>query len=250
MRATFSSSRPSLGGRGSLIKHAFQFDFTMHVLLFDIDGTLISSGGAGSKALFRAVQNEFNLSDIVEFGLHGCTDRGIARDLFEQHSIEDNEENWSRFRDAYLLELPDSLKKIKGRVLPGVVELLSELSARDNCLLGLLTGNLQAGAHHKLTHYDLHHHFSFGGFGDLHPERDDVARTAFESAAAIVADLTPDRVWVIGDTPNDVRCARAINANAIVVTTGIYKDDDFADTPPDHLWNGLTDIELWNDLLV
>lgn len=222
----------------------------MHVLLFDIDGTLISSGGAGSRALFRAVKEEFQLNGQTEFKIHGCTDRGIARDVFTNHNLTDDDTNWIRFRDAYLAELPETLATIPGRVLEGVVELLETLSQRNDCVLGLLTGNVKEGAKLKLEHYGLHEYFDFGGFGDDHPDRNDVAKQAFDAASERVENLQPDRVWVIGDTPNDVRCARAIQANAVVVTTGNFKADDFTEHRPDHLWNGLTDIDIWNELLV
>lgn len=222
----------------------------MHVLLFDIDGTLISSGGAGTRALFRAVKGEFQLNGDTEFNIHGCTDRGIARELFANHDLEDNDENWLRFRDAYLAELPHSLADCEGTVLPGVNDLLETLSKRSDCVLGLLTGNVKEGARIKLEHYGLNEYFDFGGFGDDHPDRNDVARQAFEAATERVEDLKPDRVWVIGDTPNDVRCGRSINANVVVVTTGFFAANDFENDRPDQLWDGLTDINTWDRLLV
>src|SRR5207244_1852351 len=107
--------------------------------------------------------------------------------------------------------LPDSLNRHNGRVLPGIVALLQTLRSRQDAALGLLTGNVRAGARVKLGHYGLFEHFAFGGFGDLHFDRDDVAREALaETRTHVGAHVPPERIWVIGDTPLDVRCARAI----------------------------------------
>lgn len=201
-------------------------------------------------ALFRAVKREFKLNGETQFNIHGCTDRGIAKELFENHGVENTEANWLRFRDAYLAELPETLVGVEGFVLPGVEELLEQLSQRSDCTLGLLTGNVREGARLKLEHYGLHEYFQFGGFGDDHPERNDVARQAFEAAQQQVEDLQPHKVWVIGDTPNDVRCGRAIDANVVVVTTGAFAEDAFEKDRPDYLWDGLTNFEAWDELLV
>lgn len=195
----------------------------MRVILFDIDGTLITTGGAGRDALHTALATEFAISDPYQVDLSGRTDRGICRELFEAHNIEHTPENWTRFRDAYLVGLQHHLESRPGRVLPGVRELVSGLKKVPQVALGLLTGNVRDGARRKLSHYGLHEHFVFGGFGDLHHDRDDVAREALAAAQQHCgAGLCPDNVWVIGDTPLDIRCARAIGAKVIAVATGSF----------------------------
>jgi len=102
--------------------------------------------------------------------------------------------------------------------------------------LGLLTGNTRAGARIKLAHYGLDQYFDFGGFGDNHFERDDVAREALSATRERLGDAVDlDRVWVIGDTPNDVRCGRAIQARTIAVATGDHTREELAAANPDHL---------------
>src|SRR5262249_47697192 len=156
-----------------------------------------------------------------QVAIHGRTDRGITRDMFRHHGIDDLPEHWERFREAYLKALPKSLAARSGKVLPGIVSLLEVLSARDDILIGLLTGNTREGARIKLAHYGLDHYFGFGGFGDNHVERDDVAREALVKAQSCVkAPVDLRRVWVIGDTPGDVSCGRAISARTIAVATG------------------------------
>jgi phosphoglycolate phosphatase-like HAD superfamily hydrolase len=135
-------------------------------------------------------------------------------------------------------------------VLPGIEAFLNTLAGRDDVAVGLLTGNLRAGARLKLGHYGLFDHFAFGGFGDHHWERDDVAR---EALAAVQAHLNgrarTERIWVIGDTPLDVQCARAIGANVAAVATGWHSREELAAAKPDLLLTDLSDpaplLERW-----
>ena len=223
----------------------------MHICLFDIDGTLIHTRGAGTAALREALQTEFGVDDPTDqVPIHGRTDRGITRDLFRFHGIDDLPEHWERFREAYLRVLPGSLAARAGTVLPGIVSLLDLLAARDDVAIGLLTGNTREGARIKLAHFGLDQYFDFGGFGDNHLERDDVARDALATAQArLSAPVGLDRVWVIGDTPTDVSCGRAIAARTIAVATGNHTWDELAAASPDHLASDFSDPEailaLW-----
>ncbi len=215
----------------------------MHVCLFDIDGTLIASGGAGKAALEAALVEEFGLAPVTaKLELSGRTDRAICRDLFRHHVLDDTPENWHRLMAAYLRHLPACLTRKGGRVLPGIDALLAELGGRDDVLLGLLTGNVRAGAEVKLGHYGLYEHFRCGGFGDDHFDRDDVAREALEAVRRHCdGAASPDRVWVLGDTPLDVRCARAIGARAVAVATGWHQAEELAACRPDLLFADLSD---------
>lgn len=218
----------------------------MHVVLFDIDGTLIRSGGAGRDALELALFQEFGRIGSEAIEIHGRTDRGIIHSLFQHHGIDYTPNTWQRFRSAYLQALPEQLRIRGGYILPGVVELVRELQARDNVALGLLTGNMREGARIKLSHFELFEPFPFGGFGDEHLERNDVARDAFVAAEQHLGlRPLPDQVWVIGDTPADVCCARAIGARAIAVATGFSAFDDLAECKPDLLLNDLRESVEW-----
>ena len=122
--------------------------------------------------------------------------------------------------DGYLSRLPGRLAAIGGEVCPGVRELLARVRGRADVRLGLLTGNVRRGAALKLGHFGLWDTFPLGGgFGDDHEDRDDVARAAVR-ALRDHADFRPADVWVVGDTPLDVRCARAVGANVVAVATG------------------------------
>jgi phosphoglycolate phosphatase-like HAD superfamily hydrolase len=209
----------------------------MHVCLFDIDGTLIASGGAGKAALEAALADEFGIDHLIEkLQLSGRTDRAIIADLFRLHVIDDTPENHERLRDAYLRHLPHYLARCAGHVLPGIAELLVHLSGRDDVAIGLLTGNVRAGAQVKLGYFGLHHYFAFGGFGDHHLDRDDVAREALDAVRRrLNGSVNLERIWVVGDTPLDIRCARCIGVRAVAVASGWHSLDELAEHQPDLL---------------
>jgi phosphoglycolate phosphatase-like HAD superfamily hydrolase len=207
----------------------------MNVCLFDIDGTLINSGGAGKAAMEAALRSAFGLTQVKDgVPFSGRTDRAIARDLFALHNIEDGPREWSVFVADYLNHLPRTLREYVGRVLPGIDSLMANLSKRPDVATGLLTGNLRDGARIKLTHYRLHRHFAFGGFGDHHLDRDDVAREALTAVRGhLQGPPVLEKLWIIGDTPLDIRCARAIGARVAAVATGWHSWDELMAAEPD-----------------
>ncbi|MGH7202641.1 MAG: HAD family hydrolase [Planctomycetaceae bacterium] len=217
----------------------------MDVCLFDIDGTLLSTGGAGQAAMEAAIAMAFGterrVSDVLTAGR---TDHAISLDLFQYYGVEMTEERGRNFRDAYLEQLPRFLSDRAGTVLPGVERLLDSLAEQPAVALGLLTGNFREGAAIKLRHYALEHFFAFGGFGDRHLDRDDVAREALrECRRHLGTAVDPQRVWVIGDTPSDIRCARAIGARSVAVATGVFPPADLAAARPDHLFSDFSEPE-------
>lgn len=222
-----------------------------HICLFDIDGTLLNTGGAGQLAMERALAREFGVhGPYTDIPSAGRTDRAITTDLFAFHELEVSADEWSRFMVTYFNLLPEAMAELDGRVLPGIVSLLNALADRGDVALGLLTGNFREGAMLKLRHYDIHSHFSFGGFGDEHFDRDDVARVALTDTIRFLnRQVEPTEVLVIGDTPNDVKCARAIGARAVAVGTGIFTFDALQQTRPDHLFADFSDYKTFLELL-
>lgn len=221
------------------------YNWLMLTLLFDIDGTLINTEGAGGAALIEAFREDFGIDTPAKVPFSGRTDRGIGTNLFEQHGIDDSLENWRRLRDGYLARLPIHLSQRNGRILDGVLRLLEQLQAREAIAIGLLTGNLRDGARIKLSYFGLFEHFRFGGFGDEHRDRDGVAEAALAAARQHAnSTFDPRRIWVIGDTPLDVSCARAIDARVLAVATGLHPAAELADAQPDLLLEDLSDTDL------
>jgi phosphoglycolate phosphatase len=243
------ANRQHAHGECSVCK--IQYNAAMPILLFDIDGTLVRTGGAGKAAMEAGLRSAFGLAEIRdEVPYSGRTDRAIGRDMLTVHGIEPTMANQVRLQEAYLSQLPECLAKIGGVVCPGIVQILQELSPRENALLGLLTGNIRRGAKHKLGHFGLWDYFVCGGFGDEHYDRNDVARAAVAEVRAHLG-RAPDinDVWVIGDTPLDVECARAIGAKAIAVATGWHPMEELASHKPDYLLADLSNpdelMRLW-----
>ena len=214
------------------------------LLLFDIDGTLIASGGAGEHALRLGIKDRFGLDeDFRGIEIAGRTDSGIARQFFAKHSLPATPENTAAFFDAYLHHLPSLLSQKNGRLLPGILPLLDALKARPDMVLALLTGNLARGAELKLTHYGVWDYFEFGAYADDHHDRNQLGHFARTRALERHgADFPPERIYVLGDTPHDIACARAIGAKAVAIATGQYSRDQLAEHAPDFLFDDLSDV--------
>jgi phosphoglycolate phosphatase len=195
----------------------------VRLVLFDIDGTLVRTGGAGVKAFAKTFASEFKVADGFEhLKFAGRTDSGLVREFFGFHQIEVTPENLQRFFEHYVFWLDHLLKESRTEVCLGVWELIHDLQALPKApLLGLLTGNIRLGAEIKLRHFELWDVFKTGAFGDEHEDRGQIAALALERGSRILGtDLGGDEVLVIGDTPLDIRCARAIGAKALAVASG------------------------------
>jgi phosphoglycolate phosphatase len=215
------------------------------LLLFDIDGTLITSGGAGEAALKDAMRSRFGVEeDLAGIILAGATDARIARELLEKHGIAVSPENVAALLDAYLGHLSDRIGRHDGKLLPGIVPLLNVLSKREDAVLALLTGNVSRGAEIKLTHYGVWDFFEFGAFADDHHDRNELGK--FARARALERhgeEFPPARIYVIGDTPKDIECGRAIGACTVAIATGHYSAAQLKDHAPDFLFEDLSDTD-------
>jgi phosphoglycolate phosphatase-like HAD superfamily hydrolase len=215
------------------------------LLLFDIDGTLLTSGGAGEKALRLGFRDRFGIDDdLTKVEIAGRTDSGIARVMLAAHGLPETTENLARFFDGYLHHLALQLPIQQGALLPGVLPLLDALRQRDDIVLALLTGNLERGAKLKLTHYGLWHYFQFGAFADDHHDRNALGPFARARARERHGrEFPPERIFVLGDTPHDIACARAIGARAVAIATGKYSATELAAHAPDFLLADASDID-------
>jgi phosphoglycolate phosphatase-like HAD superfamily hydrolase len=200
------------------------------LILFDIDGTLVLTGGAGARAMALAFESVCGVPDAFS-GIHmaGRTDAWILTDAAAAHGIPPDSPALGRFRDAYLRDLVMELEKPGARkgVMPGVRQLLDALARRDDVYIALLTGNYEAAARIKLEYFDLWRYFPCGAFGDDAPNRNGLLPKALARIAACGGPsfAAADTV-VIGDTPLDVACAAFSGARSLAVATGNHSVDD------------------------
>ena len=224
----------------------------MKLLLWDIDGTLLASGGAGMRALEQAVSTlhlQGRAADLSTIDWAGRTDRWIAEAIFAKYGVEHTPANVTRLLDTYIGNLPTYLDRFSA-VLPGVVEILDAAAARDDVHQGLLTGNLQRGAATKLGHFDLWRFFAFGAFADDSPLRNDLGPHALRRATAHTGVcFAPHDVWIIGDTPHDIACGKVIGARTLAVATGHHTRAELAVHEPDALLDDLSvPASFWSAL--
>jgi len=217
----------------------------MHICFLDIDGTLVTTGGAGQAAFVVTLAKDFGISDASSDGVSfaGRSDRAISMDLFALHGLDPSPENWQRFRRSYVRRLEEVLPAHSGSVLPGVVALLEQLEGRGDVALGLLTGNVREAARRKLVYYGLWDWFEFGGFGDEHMERNDIAAAALAAARSHLNGNSTREMVVIGDTVHDILCARSIGARCVAVPTGKTSAEELRSGAPDVLVETLEDAD-------
>ena len=206
----------------------------VRLVLFDIDGTILLSDGAGRRAIHRALLEVFGGTGPADHRFDGKTDPQIVRELMrhEGHDDDQIDSRMERLLELYVTCLTEELAdpRHEPQVLPGVVALLDALHARDDVVLGLLTGNLLEGAQVKLAGVGIDPDlFVVGAFGSDHENRPELPAIALSRANERLGLALAGRdVVVIGDTPADVTCGRAIGARAIGVATGHYSTDDLA----------------------
>ena len=211
------------------------------LLLFDIDGTLVDTGGAGRAAFRTAMHAVYGETGPVDtFDFHGKTDPGIVRGLLRAVDWEDGQvdERLDEFWPLYLRELERELAARDGRVTlyPGVPELLEELRRDPRFELALVTGNVAAGAWQKLTAAGLDGHFRYGAFGSDSEFREDLPPVALRRAREHLGRrVEPEEAWIIGDTPEDIRCARSAGVRVVAVATGRHDLEQLARHDPDRL---------------
>ncbi|HUA68137.1 MAG TPA: HAD hydrolase-like protein [Candidatus Saccharimonadales bacterium] len=205
-------------------------------ILFDVDGTLVHTGGAGIKAFAKTFATEFNARDGVEkINFAGRTDVNLVREFFGLHQIAATPENFQRFFERYVFWLDQTVAHSNGGVCRGVLKFIDDLLALPNPpLLGLLTGNIRLGAEIKLRRYDLWDTFKTGAFADDAEDRNHIALAARERGSRVLGhSLRGEEIVVVGDTPHDIRCGRFIGARTLAVATGGAKLNELKEHQPD-----------------
>ena len=217
----------------------------MRLLLFDIDGTLVNTGGAGVESLKMTVRNRFRTEDdLRDIEIAGKTDRAIIRDILCKYQVDPTEENITSFAREYIDGLPLCLSRTRGRVLPGIQQVLERLKPQPHIVLALLTGNLQEGARLELQHYGLWDFFEFGAFADDHYDRNQLGAFARKRAQLKHGhDFDAADIDVIGDTNHDIACGKAFGARTIAVATGSWSRERLQGCAPDFWFDDFSDAD-------
>jgi phosphoglycolate phosphatase len=219
------------------------------LVLFDIDGTLVLTGGAGARAMTLAFRDLLGVDNGFDgISMPGRTDQIILKEALTRGGHADDASLLWAFHDRYIDHLLREIEqpapgKFKG-VMPGVRELLDALAARDDVMLALLTGNFSAAARIKLDAFGLWGYFRSGAFGEDAHDRNDLVPVAVNRARACgLPEIPASHVVVIGDTPLDVACAKAANARAIAVATGGIDEETLRASGADAVFRDLSDTD-------
>jgi phosphoglycolate phosphatase len=217
------------------------------LVLFDIDETMISSDGAGKRAIARVLNQHYQVpEEAMRISMSGKTDPQILREIFSGCGKEDAFENCTEhIFELYLGVLEEEIEKARYYIIhEGVVELLEALLADERAYLGLLTGNIERGAHMKLQRFDLLKYFPIGAFGSDSADRLDLPAIAAKRAHGhFDIKFAPSEVVIIGDAVNDIRCAKGYGAVSIAVNTGRTTWAELQEQNPDYLLRSLKDTQ-------
>ena len=222
------------------------------LLLWDIDGTILHTGKAGETALGRAMEKLYGINRGLQgLEIAGRTDKWIVEQLLGRDGKPNGLEEVGQFLDVYVELLADELPRRNGGLHPGVLGILEEAHQRPELVQALLTGNIEKGARLKLTRYGVNHFFDFGAFADDSSIRNELGPHAKRRAEEQHGEeFPPERIFVIGDTPHDVACARAIGAKAIAVATGSFTKRQLKDCGADAVFTDLAHPKAFFDLLI
>ena len=211
------------------------------LFLFDIDGTIFQSDGAGRRAMVQSVFSETGIKiELSVIDVAGKTDAGIFQQIIQKlNRIENQAILMEKLMRTYLEILKQELSKRPGRILEGTSPFITNLKERGDCV-GILTGNVFEGAKIKLGSF--HDHFEFGAYGDVETNRNNLFSIAHAHYIEKYEDH-PKKIWIIGDTPGDIACARAAGVSVIGVATGPFSKGDLAEADI-----VLNDLACWPDI--
>lgn len=223
-----------------------------YVLLWDIDGTLISGGGAGERALEKTAKAFLGKDiSIQSIDYHGRTDRRISRMFYEHTGHRPSDDEVATFTVRYLEILREEIQASpEAHLKPGILDILAKVEEHPDFAQGLLTGNLPEGAKTKLEHFNLWPYFPFGAFADHAEERNELAPHALRLVRQQISpDFPPERLIVIGDTPHDVTCGKHIGALTVAVATGNYSLRQLQQATPDAAFADFHDLTPFTNWL-
>jgi len=218
----------------------------MKLLLFDIDGTILLTNGAGTRAANRAFEKIYGHSGAMDgVDAAGKTDPLILREMFgntlSRSYVHDEAE---KLFEEYVIFLEEEVANSPIDIMPGIPYLLESLSSRKDIMLGIATGNIERGARIKLRRAGLYGHFRAGGYGSDSWNREELIRIAIGRAKSLLTDGDDfERIYVIGDTPHDIVHGRATGAVTVAVATGRYSAAELSEHEPDHIFEHFGDFD-------
>ncbi|RJQ16422.1 MAG: HAD family hydrolase [Nitrospiraceae bacterium] len=219
------------------------------MILFDIDGTLISPGGAGTRSLDMAFHELLGIRNAFrDIPMAGKTDIQIIKEGLGAHGISNPDGKVEKIRDLYLDYLGREIDNPRKSLKPGIKEIL-DLLREMKMPVGLLTGNLETGARIKLDSFGLNEYFLDGAFGSDDEDRDRLLPIALKKFAAKGFAFTAGECIIVGDTPRDVKCAKIHGARCVAVASGPYPKEDLLRTDADMVFDSLEDISAFMDFL-
>ncbi len=223
----------------------------MRLILFDIDGTLIDSGEAGTRSLNLAFREVFSIDNAFSgISMAGKTDIQIMREALKKHGLPDDKDTIDTLTKFYLKNLSFEINNPRRHLKPGVRELLRRLKEHNHNATGLLTGNLEEGARIKLEPFGLNEFFPFGAFGSDDEDRNRLLQVAMKRFMTIYKkEVDPSKCVVIGDTPRDIECAKIHNAFSIAVATGPYSRETLSMSGADIVLNDLSETDIVIDII-
>ena len=217
------------------------------LILFDIDGTLVLTGGAGLRSMERAFDEVFGIKGPLGISMGGRTDAWIVAQVAERHGIDWTSADLKRFHDVYVRHLARAVHEPGPRkgMMPGILPLLEALRPREDVYLALLTGNFEQGARIKLEYFDLWRYFECGAFGDRITDRNLLLPLALDAVRARRGlDARPEDTVIVGDTPLDVAVAVSGGTRAVAVATGSHSVEELSETGAHRVLADLADMKL------
>jgi len=218
----------------------------MKLVLFDIDGTLLTTGAAGADAMRYAFADLCGIADgFAGIEMSGKTDAAILREALMHHQVDETAVSVDLFYERYIPHLRLTLQEPHRprRLMPGFPALLEALAGQPDIVLGLLTGNFAMGAQLKLESFGIWHYFRLGAYGSDHVDRNALVPIAQQRTQALLGHTIPaQQTFVIGDTPRDIACAHAHGARAVAVATGNYPLAELRQYQPEHAFEDLADV--------
>lgn len=217
----------------------------MKLVLFDIDGTLLDSGGAGTKSMDLAFEELFSVPNAFRgIPMAGKTDIQIMKEGLRKHGISSENGNVGLFTARYVEHLRREIENPRKHLKPGIVKALESLGLMKDVSLGLLTGNIEKGARVKLASFGLNGYFPFGAFGDDDEDRNKLLPVAVERFRVLhKQDVEYRDCVVIGDTPRDVECAKIYGAYSVAVATGPYLYDSLLASGADMVLRNISEMD-------